>query len=116
MRNSMQMLGYAVRNARIKLGWTQAETAERAGVNVKTIHNIEALIGNPSLKHLVSIIRVLQIDPNYIFYPEMEQISAVRVEIQILLSQCDAQELDLLLRISKAVLSKDNNYSVVRTK
>ena len=40
MHNYPQLLGYAVRKARIKKGWTQMETAERAGINIKTIQNI----------------------------------------------------------------------------
>lgn len=116
MHNYPQLLGYAVRKARIKKGWTQMETAERAGVNIKTIQNIETLVGNPCLIHLVPIVRVLEINPNTLFYPEMSEDNAVRDELQILLSQCDANELDLLLRISKAVLSGNTSGKPIQTK
>ena len=110
-----QFLGYAVRNARMKKGWTQMETAERTGVNIKTIQNIEKLDGNPCLIHLAEIVRVLEINPITLFYPEMGEENAVRDELQILLSQCDANELDLLLRISKAVLSGNTSGKPAQT-
>ena len=92
------------------------ETAERAGVNIKTIQNIETLVGNPCLIHLVPIVRVLGINPITLFYPEMGEENAVRDELQILLSQCDANEPTLLLRISKAVLSGNTSGKPIQTK
>ena len=76
---------------------------------------LEKLDGNPCLIHLAEIVRVLEINPITLFYPEMGEENAVRDELQILLSQCDANELDLLLRISKAVLSGNTSGKPAQT-
>ncbi len=41
-------LGNNLKEARVKLGWTQAELAQRAGVSRKTINTVENCVFIPS--------------------------------------------------------------------
>ncbi len=41
-------LGNNLKEARVKLGWTQAELAQRAGVSRKTINTVENCVFLPS--------------------------------------------------------------------
>ena len=62
------ILGDAIKTAREDEGLTQAELAEKAGIDSRTILNIENYHGNPKMQVLYPLIRALEIDANEIFY------------------------------------------------
>lgn len=55
-------LADTIRKTRGELGLSQTELALRSGVGLATVQNIEGNRGNPSLKTLDSIFKVLQIE------------------------------------------------------
>jgi len=58
-----------VRLLRAEAGWTQAETAERAGIDAKHIQAIEAGSGNVTLRTLVALASAFGVDPRRLLEP-----------------------------------------------
>ncbi|MCQ4982113.1 MULTISPECIES: helix-turn-helix domain-containing protein [Lachnospiraceae] len=63
-------LGIAVKAARQKLGLTQMELAERVGVSLRTITDMETYQANPQFDTLYQVIHVLHLPVTEIFYPD----------------------------------------------
>ena len=116
MTDCVHLLGYSVRNSRTQLGLTQGDAAERAGLNIKTVLNIENFKGNPKFESVHPLIRALNIDSNTIFYPEIYDNDGTIHEMQVLMSQCSEQERRLLLHVCKAVLSGISSDTFIVTK
>ena len=57
-----QRLAEAVKKARLELGLTQEEVADKCDTDVRTIINMEMGRGNPKLKTLFKVVRALKID------------------------------------------------------
>lgn len=98
-------LGDTVKKARIAQGLTQASVAERVAIDSRTIINIENYNGNPKMEVLFPLIRALHIDPWEIFYPKLNNQCAAFRHLQILLKDCDNEEIETLLPICEVVLS-----------
>ena len=60
-------LGIAVKAARQKLGLTQMELAERVGVSLRTITDMETYQANPQFDTLYQVIHVLHLPVTEIF-------------------------------------------------
>ena len=60
-KNNFIDTGNQIREAREKLGMTQAQVAEKAGVNISYYAEIERGEVNPSLAKLQSIMKVVKI-------------------------------------------------------
>lgn len=100
-----RQLGDAVKRSRGKTGFTQNEVAAKMGIDVRTLLNIENYRGNPKMHVLYPLIRTLKIDPNEIFYPELQcENSAIR-QLQLLLTNCTEEEADALIPICETILS-----------
>ena len=98
MQNYSKPLGDAVRRAREKLGLTQIKAADCAGIDVRTVLNIENYRGNPKTSILFPLVRTLQIDPTDIYYPELAQKCSAMQQMQLLLAECSEQEIEALLQ------------------
>ena len=114
MQGYAQVLGTVVRNARLELGLTQNEVAERADIDVRTVLNIENQKGNPKLEVLFPLIRELKVDPNAVFYPEVSQIHSSISQLAILLSQCTEDEARCLIPICESILSVIRTNHVIQ--
>lgn len=108
-------LGDSVKRARGKLKLTQSEVASIAEVDVRTVLNIENYKGNPKFEVLCSIIRVLNLDTQEIFYPEMARESAPLTYLQQIIGGCTDDEAEMLIQIVTSVLStlRDKNSKKV---
>lgn len=110
MRN--QALATSVKEARQRLNLTQAEAANLANVDSRTLLNIEGGKGNPTFEVLHSLIRTLNIDSQEIFYPELLRKTPWLQELRILVESCNESEAEALLHTLQAVLkvlrSKDS--------
>ena len=104
MLNFTRPLGDTVRKARTEQGFTQASIAERVDIDSRTIINIERYKGNPTLEILYPLVRVLNIDPWDIFYPEMKHDESALRQIDLFLRNCSEEELNLLLPICQTVV------------
>ena len=67
-----EALSNAVKKAREKRNLSQEKLAELVGVDRQMIRMIEKGTANPKMTSLFPLIRELNIDPNAIFYPEIE--------------------------------------------
>lgn len=105
MPNYEKPLGDAVRKARVMLGLTQRSLAEKLGVDERTILNIENYHGNPEMKNFFPLVRMLNIDPWEIFYPELEQGNPSFRQLRIELKECSDAEIAALLPVMQAALT-----------
>ena len=98
-------LGDTIKKARTEQGLPQASVAERVAIDSRTIINIENYNGNPKMEVLFPLIRSLHIDPWEIFYPELNNQCAALRRLQILLKDCNDDEIEALLPVCEAVLA-----------
>lgn len=105
MHEFSRPLGDTVKRARGKLNMTQSEVASSANIDVRTVLNIENYKGNPKLEVLYPLVRKLNIDPNELFYPELQRNSPALNQLRLLVEQCNEDEAVALIPILQSVLS-----------
>ncbi len=98
-------LGDTVKQARHKANLTQKEVAELIDIDVRTVLNIENYKGNPKMKVIHPLIRVLKIDPRDIFFPEQEQECLAIRQLKLVLAECTENEAQVLLPVCESILS-----------
>ena len=104
MQKFSQLLSNAVKKARTNLGLTQGQVAEKIGIDPRTILNIENCKGNPKMKVLYPLIRVLKIDAREIFNPEMARESPTISRLRFTIDTCSEREAAALIPVVDAVL------------
>jgi len=96
-------LGDAVRKARVELGYTQTQLADRVDIDARTVLNIENYKGNPKMEVLFPLIRVLKIDSNEIFYPEMHRDTTALRQLRLMIEECSEEEARALIPVVQSV-------------
>ena len=66
-------LGQCVRDARKRCGLTQQELADRSGMGLRHIQNIEYGLVNPSYECLNALVKSLGVSANLLFHPNMSE-------------------------------------------
>ncbi|MCD8074832.1 MAG: helix-turn-helix domain-containing protein [Lachnospiraceae bacterium] len=103
-------LGNIIKTAREKAGLTQEQLAALADIKLSnTILHIENYRGNPKLKVLYPLIRVLKIDANDLFYPESHQSSSALRQLQLMISSCSEEEAVTLISILEPIMAAIRN-------
>lgn len=110
------LLGDIIREKRHQLGLTQAQVAEKAGIDEQTVRKIENYNGNPKMEVLFPLVRSLQIDTQSIFYPEEDPDSSARRRLEILLSDCTDAQIASLIPVIDDVLEIINSNDVITIK
>lgn len=105
MQDYSRPLGDAVKIARSELGLTQEQVASQIDADARTIMNIENYKGNPKMKTLFPLIRLLKIDAREIFNPEMQRDSSAIRQLRFLIEECSEQEAAALIPVIQSVLS-----------
>lgn len=100
-----RILGDSIKTAREVASLTQAELAERAGIDSRTILNIENYHGNPKMQVLYPLIRALGIDANEIFYSRESQGSTKLHKLELLLANCSEEEIEALIPVCESVVT-----------
>lgn len=100
-----RILGDSIKAAREAESLTQAELAERAGIDSRTILNIENYHGNPKMQVLYPLIRTLGIDANEIFYSRESKSSTKLHKLELLLADCSEEEMEALIPVCESVVS-----------
>lgn len=103
-------MGNITKRARNETGFTQSYVAEKTGVDIRTILNIENGNGNPTMEKLYPLVRFYGIDPRPFFYPELALDTPARESLRLLLETCTEKEAESLAPIIRAILN------VLRTK
>lgn len=109
MPNFSKPLGDAVHRARTSLGLTQAQAADRANVDPRTVLNIENYKGNPKLAVLFPLVRALHMDPNEFFYPESATDRTNVQQLHIMIESCSDQEAAALIPIIDDIIKALRN-------
>ena len=104
MSDYAKRLGDLIFNNRKRLKMTQAELAEKAGITEQTIRKIEHGEGNPQLDLLYALVTELQFDPTAIFYPGKSEDDPARKQLEIMLSDCNDEQIRALLPVVQAAL------------
>ena len=105
MHEFSRHLGDTVKRARGKLNMTQSDVAASANIDVRTVLNIENYKDNPKMEVLYPLVRQLNIDPNELFYPELQRNSPALNQLRLLVEQCNEDEATSLIPIFQSVLS-----------
>lgn len=105
MHEFSRHLGDTFKRARGKLNMTQSEVAASANIDVRTVLNIENYKGNPKFEVLYPLVRTLNIDPNELFYPELQRNSPALNQLRLLVEQCNEDDAETLIPILQSVLS-----------
>lgn len=115
MLDYQKVLGDVVKKARKNLQLSQAEAAEKANIDSRTVLNIENYNGNPKFEVLYPLVRALNIDVQEIFYPEETIDNPTVAQLHLLLDSCTEPEAQALLQVINAVLSvlRSNEYSKI---
>ena len=71
--NNFFYLGQCVRDARKRCGLTQQDLADRSGMGLRHIQNIEYGLVNPSYECLDALIKSLGVSANLLFHPDMSE-------------------------------------------
>ena len=107
-----ESLAEIVHEARDGVGLTKDQVAEMAGVDYRTIYNIEYSITNPSMRVLYPLIRILSIDPKDVFYPEKAQKPPACKQLRQMIEGCSEKEAIALLYVNRSVLEAIVNFNV----
>ena len=105
MQEYSQRLADAIKKARLELGLTQEQVAEKSGTDVRTIINMEQGRGNPKLETLFPLIQTLKMDAREIFdvAPKLDAPS-IR-HLRLLIDDCSEEEAATLLSVMEFVLT-----------
>lgn len=103
-------MGMRIRQKRTEKGWSQAELAERSGIEPSNISHIERAATKLSLPTLVSIANALGATLDELAYDSLTKNAAVSYEkINGLLADCTDAELQAMVEMigtTKAVLRR----------
>ena len=100
-------LAETVLKAREKADLTQAQLAEKAGLEISSIRKMEnpSRNANPQLSTLWPVVRVLDIDPFELFYSGVFRDDARIRLLQQMVGECTEQEADALIPAVKEMIA-----------
>lgn len=105
MRDYSLPLGNELKRTREKLGLSQRKVADAAGIDSRTVLDIENYRGNPKLEVLYPLVRSTHMDPRAIFFPELLRDSPTLAKLRLLVEQCSEEEAAVMIEVFKSVLS-----------
>ena len=105
MQECSQQLAEAIKKARLELGLTQEQVAEKSGTDVRTIINMEQGRGNPKLETLFPLIHALKMDAREIFDVTAKLDAPSIRHLRLLIDECSEEEATTLLPVTEAVLT-----------
>lgn len=105
MYDFSRQLGDVIRKGRLDAGLTQKEVSIILDMDYRTLQNIETYRGNPSMEKLYPLIRLLKVDSQEIFYPDLIRESPSWNRLRLLLADVSDEEAEILIPIVLAVLN-----------
>jgi len=109
MRDYALSLGDELKRTREKLGLSQRKVADAAGIDTRTVLDIENYRGNPKLEVLYPLVRTTNMDPRPIFFPELHRDSSMLLELRLLVEKCSEEEAVVMIEVFKSVLNAIRN-------
>ena len=105
MHDYSDALANAVRNARQRLGKTQAEVSELIEASPRTILNIENRRANPKLHILFPLVQRLNIDPMELFFPDRKEETPAKNGLHIEIDRLSEEEADQITPVIKDLIA-----------
>lgn len=102
--NDIAAMGNKLFCIRKRLGLTQAQAAEAAGLSVNTYAEIERGVVNTGVESIMQICRALHITPNEFLLEDNLQAAARETDILARLQSCTPQQKETALRILEIYL------------
>lgn len=111
MSELSRMLGDVFKAARGKTGLSQSEVGRTAGVDSRTVLNIENYRGNPIFSNLYPLVRFYKLDPRILFYPELQQESPAISQLRTLINDCTEEEAAAIYPVVQSTINmlRNNN-------
>lgn len=103
--DTLSALGKRVQRLRQKIGITQEQLSERAGISPKNLSELENGRGNPTLSSLEGLARAFEISMSELFDLEHERSSPeeLRRELQTLISQANDEDCRVFYRLLRSL-------------
>lgn len=102
-------LGSVVKSARLHKQLTRKQLAEKLQISQRHLTAIENEQKQPSYDLLFSLIRELHIPSDMVFYPERQKKFEEWDQLQYLLSQCDAKDLNIVISTVQSLLDNKSD-------
>lgn len=106
--SDFRSIGNKLLSVRKRLGQTQAEVAEAAGLSDRTYADIERGSVNMRLETILRICNALQITPDQILTEEHPSLTAKKEDLMSKLDSCTQKEQETALAILSAYLQSLN--------
>lgn len=97
--DKLKYLGTCMREARLKASLTQEELSERSHVSVRQIAIIEKGVMNPSYEILYTLIHVLGVSPDILFYPKTAKGDRLHKAVAGCMNLCSLDDQTLILKM-----------------
>lgn len=104
-----RLLGDVFKAEREKTGLSQQQVGLAAGVDNRTVLNIENYRGNPLYSNLFALVRYYKLDPRILFYPEMQQKTPSVFRLQALIGECSEEEAAALYPVVESAIRMSRN-------
>jgi transcriptional regulator with XRE-family HTH domain len=102
------LVGKRIQAFRRHLDLTQEQLAEKAGMSIKHLGEIERGRGNPTLTSLENLADALKISIVQLFGFDFERLSPeqIRTEIDLVVQNASEEECNKIIRVLKALIDK----------
>lgn len=105
------LYGTMVKNSRLDHNWSQEDLAEKLGISVPYMGDLERHKGTPSLPLFCKSMQVLNLSADDYVYPNRNSGNPTYEQILRLLTQCSEHQLQVLLATATALLQPDPDTS-----
>ena len=100
-------LGEVIKTARLKVGLTRDQLAEKIGISPRYLMSIEHEGKKPSYDILFQLVRHLALNPNDFFFPELNNKNERdRKHLEQMLKLCNEYEITVITSTVQALLDK----------
>lgn len=97
--------GIVLKNARMDKKLTQAELAENLDISLSYLKDLERFRNKPSYEVFERTIRYFNLSADTVIYPDKNMTNGTYQKINRLLSQCNEDQLKVVLATTEALLS-----------
>ena len=104
-----EKLGHAIAKERNRLGWSQENLADEAGVSLRHIQNIEAGVVNLSFDMLIKVLTCLGISVDAYIFSDMTQIEQDMAHLRAKLSTCTPRDYKILIKTMEYMTTQLRN-------
>ena len=109
-QQSQLEIGVRIRSARLARKMSQAELAERAGISLSHVSEVETGKTDMRLSHFVKIIEALQVSADTILCAEVPETNIIKgQEYEKVLADCTPTEISMLIKITEEIKSALRN-------